>query len=106
MKNGEVYKTVQERCCEFNKFCANNDCGKCQLGEMGMTVHESAYAWLDLDVIGKSDELHRLRAENRRLRAALKPVLKLEDNYDGHWPFASLAVDAVKEAQRIYKEVE
>ena len=51
------------------------------------------------DVIRAKDQ------ELERLRAALKPVLKLEDNYDGHWPFASLAVDAVKEAQRIYKEV-
>ena len=39
------------------------------------------------------------------LRAALKPVLELEDNNSGLWPFASLAVEAVKEAQRIYKEV-
>ena len=43
--------------------------------------------------------------EIERLRAALKPVLELDDNYDGHWPFSSLAVDAVKKAQRIYKEV-
>ena len=42
-------------------------------------------------------------AEIARLRAALKPVLDLEDKYDGHWPFVSLAVEAVKEAKRIYK---
>lgn len=39
------------------------------------------------------------------LRAALKPVLELEENNSGLWPFAALAVAAVKEAQRIYKEV-
>ena len=44
-------------------------------------------------------------AEIKNLRSALKPVLELEDIYDGHWPFVSLAVEAVKEAQRIYKEV-
>ena len=44
-------------------------------------------------------------AEIKNLRSALKPVLELEDIYDGHWPFASLAADAVKESQRIYKEV-
>lgn len=44
-------------------------------------------------------------AEIEKLRAALKPVLELEDNDVGLWPFASLAVKAVKEAQRIYKEV-
>ena len=42
-------------------------------------------------------------AEIKNLRSALKPVLELEDIYDGHWPFASLAADAVKESQRIYK---
>ena len=45
-------------------------------------------------------------AEIKNLRSALKPVLELEDIYDGHWPFASLAADAVKESQRIYKEGE
>ena len=44
-------------------------------------------------------------AEIKNLRAALKPVLELEENNSGLWPFASLAVAAVKEAQRIYKEV-
>ena len=44
-------------------------------------------------------------AEIKNLRSALKPVLELEDIYDGHWPFASLAADAVKESQMIYKKV-
>ena len=52
---------------------------------------------------GALDEYERAFAENARLRAALKPVLELEDNNSGLWPFASLAVGAVKEAQRIYK---
>lgn len=54
---------------------------------------------------GALDEYERAFAENARLRAALNPVLELEDNDVGLWPFASLAVKAVKEAQRIYKEV-
>ena len=50
-------------------------------------------------------EIAEKEAEVKNLRSALKPVLELEDIYDGHWPFASLAADAVKESQRIYKEV-
>ena len=50
-------------------------------------------------------EIAAMDAESKNLRSALKPVLELEDIYDGHWPFASLAADAVKESQRIYKEV-
>ena len=53
----------------------------------------------------KDREVAEKDNEIARLRAALKPVLDLEDNYDGHWPFVSLAVGAVKEAQRIYKDV-
>ena len=53
----------------------------------------------------KDREVAEKDNEIARLRAALKPVLELEDIYDGHWPFASLAADAVKESQRIYKEV-
>lgn len=51
------------------------------------------------DVIRAKDQ------ELTRLRAALKPVLELAGNCSGYWLFATLAVDAVLEAQKIYKEV-
>ena len=67
---------------------------------------EDSYALSPLvcDLLSFAD---RIEAAEKRAddqwRAALKPVLELEDNNSGLWPFASLAVGAVKEAQRIYK---
>lgn len=102
-------KSVDDILIEFAK---RDPSGYVVWGQKILVAHNRECEQLntEIDAMSKFNDalnaqMKELAAECERLRAALKPVLKLEDNYDGHWPFASLAVDAVKEAQKIYKEV-
>lgn len=52
-------------------------------------------------VVGLMNKMSAQDEEIKKLRTLVK---ELADNYGGHWPFASLAVDAVKAAQRLYCE--
>lgn len=50
-------------------------------------------------------QMKELAAECERLRAALKPVLELENKFGWEMSFRANSADAVRESQRIYKEV-
>ena len=48
MKNGEKYKTVEERIENYDKFCAQYTCDSCPIGGVDKVVPDCKFRWLEL----------------------------------------------------------
>lgn len=90
------------KCCGYHQpdHCVWWEATDSNTGEAcfhGKTLREVEFMIIESE---KDEEISSLKAENSRLRAALKPVLECQTGY-----FVSCSV-AVREAQRIFNESE